>query len=208
LIIEELNRGNAPAIFGDIFQLLDRKDGVSEYGINNAEIADKVYNDKNHLVKIPKNLFLLATMNTSDQNVFTIDTAFKRRWKMKNVPSDIKKCTFASEKIGDTNISWEVFLDSINPLIVKCGEGNIGSEDKRIGAYFVRLNELKDRDLFAEKVLMYLWNDAFRYNHDKVFKEEYKTLEEVIKGFKEKGFDIFVNDVKFSSISSTSVSDN
>lgn len=208
LVIEELNRGNAPAIFGEIFQLLDREDGVSEYGINNTDIAQIVYGDENHLVKIPKNLFILATMNTADQNVFTLDTAFKRRWKMQNVPSDIKSCTFASEKIGDTDISWEMFLDTVNPIIIECGEGNIGSEDKRLGAYFVRLNELRNRDFFSEKVLMYLWNDAFKYNHEKVFKEEYKTLEEVIKGFKKSGFEIFAKDVKFSSLLSTIVANN
>lgn len=208
LVIEELNRGNAPAIFGEIFQLLDREEGVSEYGINNADIAEIVYGDKNHLVKIPSNLFILATMNTADQNVFTLDTAFKRRWKMQNVPSVIEDCTYASEKIGDTDVSWAMFIETVNPIIVECGEGNIGSEDKRLGSYFVKLNELKNRDFFSEKVLMYLWNDAFKYNHEKVFKEQYKTLEEVIKGFKKNGFEIFAKDVNFSSLLSTKVADN
>lgn len=208
LVIEELNRGNAPAIFGEIFQLLDREDGISEYGINNTDIARIVYGDENHLVKIPRNLFILATMNTADQNVFTLDTAFKRRWKMQNVPSVIEDCSYASEKIGDTDISWAMFLEAVNPIIVECGEGNIGSEDKRLGAYFVKLNELQNRDFFSEKVLMYLWNDAFKYNHEKVFKEQYKTLEEVIKGFRKDGFDIFAKDVKFSSLLSTIVANN
>ena len=87
LVIEELNRGNAPAIFGEIFQLLDRKDeeeypaeevGESEYGISNYEVAKEVYGDEKHQVRIPSNMFILATMNTADQNVFTLDTAFQR----------------------------------------------------------------------------------------------------------------------------------
>jgi len=80
LIIEEINRGNAPAIFGDIFQLLDRnKDGASEYEITNNDVANIIYGDKNHKVSIPSNMSILCTMNTSDQNVFTLDTAFQRR---------------------------------------------------------------------------------------------------------------------------------
>lgn len=95
LIIEEINRGNAPAIFGEVFQLLDRKSeirdfdddgypiGTSEYGITNANIAKIVYGDSKHKVRIPSNLSILGTMNTSDQNVFTLDTAFQRRWEMR-----------------------------------------------------------------------------------------------------------------------------
>ena len=93
LIVEEINRGNAPAIFGEIFQLLDRKDedeidengeilykkGTSEYGITNANIARIVYGDENHKVRIPANMSILGTMNTSDQNVFTLDTAYLRK---------------------------------------------------------------------------------------------------------------------------------
>ena len=95
LVIEEINRGNAPAIFGEVFQLLDRKViasekyddgmpiGTSEYGITNANIAKIVYGDSKHKVKIPSNLSIIGTMNTSDQNVFTLDTAFQRRWEMR-----------------------------------------------------------------------------------------------------------------------------
>ncbi len=200
LIIEELNRGNAPAIFGEIFQLLDRNDGVSEYGINNADIAKEVYGDETALVKIPSNLFILATMNTADQNVFTLDTAFKRRWRMKNVVSEVEKCSFANDIICDSNITWATFLNTINPLIIENGENNIGTEDKRLGAYFVKLQELKNREYFSEKVLMYLWNDAFKYDHDKIFKDEYKTLDELLVGFKTKGFKVFADGVRFQTI--------
>lgn len=113
LIVEEINRGNAPAIFGEIFQLLDRKDedeidengeilykkGTSEYGITNANIARIVYGDENHKVRIPANMSILGTMNTSDQNVFTLDTAFQRRWIMRMIPNSFKNHRFADNKI-------------------------------------------------------------------------------------------------------------
>lgn len=198
LIIEELNRGNAPAIFGEVFQLLDRIDGVSEYGINNADIALKVYGDANHQVRLPKNLFILATMNTADQNVFTLDTAFQRRWRMRGITNDISKCIFGDNLICGSNVSWKSFLDTINDKIIELGEGSISSEDKRLGAYFVQQNELADIDVFSEKVLMYLWNDAFKYDHDKVFKSQYKTLEQLICGFKSTLFGIFNDNIVFS----------
>ena len=86
LVIEEINRGNAPAIFGEIFQLLDREsDGTSSYKITNYNIASEVFGNKETPVFIPSNLSILATMNTADQNVFTLDTAFQRRWDMKMI---------------------------------------------------------------------------------------------------------------------------
>ncbi len=200
LVIEELNRGNAPAIFGEVFQLLDRVDGVSEYGISNADIAFEVYGDKNVQVKIPKNLFILATMNTADQNVFTLDTAFKRRWRMRSVVSDISKCGFAKDCICGSTITWKCFLDTVNPLIIEQSVRNLGSEDKRLGAYFVKMQELASKEYFSEKVLMYLWNDAFKYDHKDIFDEKYKTLDDLIDGFKKIGFKVFANDVKFQTL--------
>lgn len=195
LIIEEINRGNAPAIFGDTFQLLDRKNGVSVYPISNEEIAKVVYkgeysNDVS-LVSLPANLFLVATMNTADQNVFTLDTAFKRRWTMKSIPNDIEKCAYSSSLICGKSITWGSFVKTINKVIVDFSHDTIGNEDKRLGAYFISEEELNDVSLFAEKVLMYLWNDAFKFNKERVFKTEYQTVEELIDGFKESYFDIF-----------------
>ncbi|MDO4362885.1 MAG: AAA family ATPase [Clostridia bacterium] len=200
LIIEEINRGNAPAIFGEIFQLLDRKDnGQSEYGINNLDIAKEVYGDEQHLVKIPSNLSLLATMNTADQNVFTIDTAFKRRWEMKCIKNDIKNSKQAGINICGRNTTWGSFAVKINEKIIDLGEGNLSSEDNRLGSYFASKKELNNSQLFAEKVLMYLWNDAFKYDRDKVFKNEYKTLEQLIDGFETKAFDVFVDSFEFDN---------
>lgn len=197
LIIEELNRGNAPAIFGEIFQLLDRTNGESDYGITNADIAREVYGDPEQPVKLPSNLFVLATMNTADQNVFTLDTAFKRRWRMKSIPNKVSGCDYATKSICGTDVTWGGFLNTINPMIVEISESSIGNEDKRLGAYFVQEAELGDIDLFSEKVLMYLWNDAFKYDREKVFKPEYKTLEALIDAFKEKKFGAFSDKVVF-----------
>jgi hypothetical protein len=197
LIIEEINRGNAPAIFGDIFQLLDRKNGESEYGISNSDIAEKVYDDPNHLVKIPANLYLLATMNTADQNVFTLDTAFKRRWTMRSIPNDFSQCHLSGISICGSGITWRAFAEAINGLIIELSDENLGGEDKRLGAYFVSAEELRDRTAFSEKVLMYLWNDAFKYDHDKVFRTDYKTLEQLLHGFEQSLFDVFVDGIAF-----------
>jgi 5-methylcytosine-specific restriction protein B len=123
LVIEEITRGNAAAIFGDIFQLLDRKvDGESEYIINNADIAEKVYGDKTHAITIPKNLTLLATMNTSDQNVFPLDNAFKRRWELKMIDNKFTDGDDLRNEpiiINDHEaIRWEDFMTIVNDEIL------------------------------------------------------------------------------------------
>lgn len=202
LVIEEINRGNAPAIFGEVFQLLDREDGTSEYGINNFDIAKCVYGagKEEEEIKIPSNLTILATMNTADQNVFTLDTAFKRRWSMRNIENNISACKHANNQICGTAVTWGFFATKINNLIIDIGEGNLSSEDNRLGAYFVKADDLLDERAFAEKVLMYLWNDAFKYDHDKVFKPEYRTLEELLKGFYTVKFDIFLSHLDFNTV--------
>lgn len=183
LIVEEINRGNAPAIFGEVFQLLDRTNGESEYGISNADIAKAVYGKPEKKVKIPSNLYVLATMNTADQNVFTLDTAFKRRWSMESIPNDFTECWFGSEPVCGSQITWESFATTINQKIIEFRTGSIGNEDMRLGAYFVKAEELKDDKAFAEKVLMYLWNDAFKYEHDKIFAEDITSLDVLLEEF-------------------------
>lgn len=202
LVIEEINRGNAPAIFGEVFQLLDRENGVSEYGINNFDIAKCIYGSEGaeEEIKIPRNLTILATMNTSDQNVFTLDTAFKRRWILRSIENNILACDHADKKICETTITWGYFATRINDVIIDLGEGNLSSEDNRLGAYFVNADDLQDEKLFAEKVLMYLWNDAFKYDRDKVFKPEYRTLEELLKGFYIHKFGVFLSQLGFNDV--------
>ncbi len=217
LIVEEINRGNAPAIFGDIFQLLDRDEsGSGAYEITNADIADRVYmrGQETKKIKLPSNLYIFATMNTSDQNVFTLDTAFQRRWNMRMVENDVFKSKIAQKPILDTNVKWANFADAINNLIIAKNVGMTSSEDKRIGAYFVTERDLKffttedgitqeeadDRNHnFPEKVLKYLWDDAFKFTRDEVFKSEYDSLEKLIKAFEtaqgDKRFRIFADDI-------------
>lgn len=209
LVIEEINRGNAPAIFGEIFQLLDRKTEddnkykkcTSEYGITNSNIANEVYGDQNVKVRIPANLSIIGTMNTSDQNVFTLDTAFQRRWIMRMIPNSFSGHKFAKNKILDTDVSWQQFCEAINEEILR--RNNVtSSEDKRLGAYFVSSDDLICRSIpdgctekekiniqhmnarFAEKVLKYLWDDAFKFSHADTFDtKKYKSLEKVVEGF-------------------------
>ena len=187
LVIEEINRGNAPAVFGEIFQLLDRKDALkypgeedeSEYGISNYDIAKEVYDgNANHLVRIPSNLTLLATMNTSDQNVFTLDTAFQRRWDMRHVPNKFTD-GHALDLIEGTNISWGSFAYVINDLIIEVNTEMGGAGDKRLGAYFIKLNELSNTS-FSEKVLKYLWDDAFKMDKQVIFDKKMTSLEKVL----------------------------
>lgn len=181
LIIEELNRGNAPAIFGEVFQLLDRDDnGESEYSISNFDIAREIFNDKEHKIRIPSNLWIIATMNTSDQNVFTLDTAFQRRWEMKHIMNNISSSDLAKKKIAESEISWESFATTVNDLIIKDNDGASSSEDKRLGAYFVSASELKNKELFTEKVFKYLWDDVFKLNRETFFKESFNSFDEVL----------------------------
>ena len=183
LVIEEINRGNAPAIFGDIFQLLDRNDdGSGKYHISNYDMAKVVYGDE--IIKMPANLTLLATMNTSDQNVFTLDTAFQRRWEMHLIKNDVYKADHADEKIGGSEISWGRFADVTNMEIIRFGEETGSSEDKRLGAYFAKLSELS-KDKFPEKVLKYLWDDAFKMDHYTYFNESISSVDGIIDVFRE-----------------------
>jgi len=207
LVIEELNRGNAPAIFGEVFQLLDRKKeeiegtadiqiGESSYGITNTYVAEAVYGTPEHLVFIPSNLSIVATMNTSDQNVFTLDTAFQRRWRMRMIENNIKDAAHARKQILDTSVTWGQFNTAINQLILEANSRLSSSEDKRLGAYFVTPSEIefstspdplesnKQNSRFPEKVLKYLWDDAFKFSRGVIFNDEaYKSLEDIIKTF-------------------------
>lgn len=248
LIIEEINRGNAPAIFGEVFQLLDRKVeirdidddgfpvGTSEYGITNMNIAEEMYGKerKTDKVRIPSNLSIIGTMNTSDQNVFTLDTAFQRRWDMRLIENDFENVdpTLANAEILDTTVTWRNFCVEINRIVVGNSARMTSAEDKRLGAYFVHLRDLKFNDAmgdlkeydalrkkeskgtltpeektqiavirdamrqnrkFPEKVIKYLWDDAFKFNREVIFEvTEYQSLEQVIRAFMyAKGLDRF-----------------
>jgi len=243
LIIEEINRGNAPAIFGEVFQLLDRKVemqdgddgfpvGTSEYGITHKYMAEFIYGNPAHKVRIPSNLSIIGTMNTSDQNVFTLDTAFQRRWQMRLIENnfDNVRPSLADAEILDTDVTWKRFCETVNNIIVGNKAKMASAEDKRLGVYFVhendltfdsralpsvghatllieynsllgserlgtitaeqksRLKEIREavmhNRLFPEKVIKYLWDDAFKFNPEALFDTDgMDNLEKVIRTF-------------------------
>ena len=202
LVIEELNRGNAPSIFGDIFQLLDRRDGTSVYNITNVNIQkyleDENPNYKFDYIKLPSNLSIFATMNTSDQNVFTLDTAFKRRWKFEKLKNSFNDDhPYSSKLIPGMDIDWKRFCESINNLILESKDEITNSEDKQIGVYFVEENMLRmenvksielQRKEFAYKLFEYLWDDVFKYSRDTLFKGA-KSLDDLIDRYVKQGED-------------------
>lgn len=210
LVIEELNRGSAASIFGDLFQLLDRKNGVSEYAILNVNILEYLrkqfkgqYNFNE--IKLPGNLSIFATMNTSDQNVFTLDTAFKRRWKFKKLLNKFNaNHRFKDKYIPGANITWEYLVTSINEYILEVGEG-LNSEDKQLGVYFVDEKGMRQEtvnksspeeiDDFAYKVLEYLWDDVAKFGRNKWFDSDIKSLDELVEEYKKRGLEVFAHDI-------------
>ncbi len=214
LVIEELNRGSAPSIFGDIFQLLDRKNGISEYPITNINIIDYLNKefDGQFLfkdIKLPGNLFIYATMNTSDQNVFTLDTAFKRRWEFEKLINEFKddhefKGMYIPSLIS-LNVTWEELVNAINEYMLELTD-NLNNEDKQIGVYFVdktgmrkeeaSLSSEEDTKKFAYKVLEYLWDDVSKFARDKWFKEDIKSLDQLVEEYLKSGTEVFSDGVK------------
>ena len=178
LIIEEINRGNCAQIFGDLFQLLDRdENGGSEYPIK-ADSDLKMYLEgelgighdgiKDGELCLPSNLYIWATMNTSDQSLFPIDSAFKRRWDWEYEPIKYKNTDWVIE-IGDNKYSWTSFQRIINDKIFEA----TSSEDKMLGDYFVKpCNNVITEKQFINKVLFYLWNDVCKDGDGDIFRTE------------------------------------
>lgn len=209
LIIEEINRGNCAQIFGDLFQLLDRKNGESEYPVDadssladylQTALADSKRDDiptevKNGTkLKLPPNLYIWATMNTSDQSLFPIDSAFKRRWewkymKIKNEGKDWKIDVRLKDANGEEKlVDWWDFIHKVNDIIASM----TSSADKQLGYFFCKPdkktperaellnneNDLISVDTFVSKVLFYLWNDVFKdYGFDDASLFQYKDNE-------------------------------
>lgn len=171
LVIEEINRGNCAQIFGDLFQLLDRDEhGNSLYTIKAdtdlhnylvGKLGENNLGIRNGELRIPGNLSILATMNTSDQSLFPMDSAFKRRWEWEYVPIDLtnQKSQFVIT-IGDKKYKWISFLGKANERIHKLSE----SEDKQMGNFFIKRDI--DVDDFKSKVMFYLWSEVCKeYEH-------------------------------------------
>ncbi len=178
LIIEEINRGNCAQIFGDLFQLLDREDdGYSEYAVRadkdlqkhickalaDAEIEDYPKVKSGEELILPKNLYIRATMNTSDQSLFPIDSAFKRRWDWKYVPI-AKGCDNGTElnwliDADGAKYDWWTFISTINKHVFD----TTNSEDKQLGFFFCKAKDnIISAETFVGKVIFYLWNDVFK----------------------------------------------
>lgn len=235
LVIEEINRGNAAAIFGDTFQLLDRlktgetdslgndpantavntfTEGWSQYFVQNADVnayirgtensiqIGNIRFDSNTAIRLPPNLSILATMNTSDQNVFTLDNAFQRRFDMELVRNefDLTKPAVKTQyeaEIDDTGIKWGQFWGWINAKITATLKGLSSTEDKRLGVWFVsNVGGFIDDKVFAEKVLKFLWDDVFKFKRPQIFAKDVDTLEKLINFFEnppegKERFDVF-----------------
>lgn len=187
LIIEELNRGNAPAIFGEIFQLLDRNDdGKSKYSIYNRDISMALYDEPNKPIELPSNLTIVATMNTSDQNVFTMDTAFQRRWQMEHIPNKFDfKTAHVNKNLPNSKISWGAFAQTVNKKMHTVNSGFGSTDDKSLGVYFATDNDLDNAERFAEKVLKYLWDDAFKLGRQVLFNDCSQGLSAVIEAYED-----------------------
>ena len=215
LIIEEINRGNSAAIFGDLFQLLDRDEtGRSIFEVSNRELAEYVYSnpdDKNPpesrmpmQVYIPSNLTIVATMNTADQNVCPLDTAFQRRWHMLFINNDFNGVEPGIQKqcdahVLDTGVSWKKFCEVINEKILIDGRTVRSTEDKCLGVFFMRAAYFSDEAteslpgiiprfadnskvaLFVGKVIKYLWDDVFRLSRNAIFEDA--KFDDVVQKF-------------------------
>lgn len=212
LVIEEINRAPAAAVFGEIFQLLDREpNGESTYSINLSDL-DMIQHIESEtglaldkgMLKIPSNLSLLATMNSSDQAVMPLDTAFKRRWNFRYIPLDFdnsytksgKACsdgvlfiqdeTSIDEAPQEKQISWKDFAVAINEILTENGI----PEDKHLGPFFLSNNELttKNRsESLTGKLFMYLWDDVLRHGmSDLVFSSEINTYGQLIRHYQSK----------------------
>lgn len=199
LVIEEINRGNAPAIFGDLFQLLDRNErGWSTYTVASSQLAEFVYGNSTMPIRIPPNMKIVATMNTADQNVFTLDTAFQRRWSMQMIDNDFTRSPYALNPILDTSVTWRKFCEVFNQRILEHGMYEHSTSDKRMGVFFVSAVELGfpaqansidgfssfNRVPFCDKVLKYLWDDAFKFNRSEIFRDSAgKSFEDIAYDF-------------------------
>lgn len=222
LIIEEINRANVAAVFGDIFQLLDMDEkGVSEYPIQASEdmkeyLATELGGlpDDFEQIRIPDNMFIWATMNSADQGVFPMDTAFKRRWDFTYLGIDDSEEELIGKYVilGSENkqkVEWNKLRKAINTFLAK----QRVNEDKQLGPYFISRNvvipkegDMIDREkfirTFKSKVIMYLFEDAARQKRSSLFEgcfENSTRYSEICKEFDEKGIGIFNHDIQIDS---------
>lgn len=213
LLVEEINRAKVAAVFGEVFQLLDRNEnGESDYEIAASEEIKKYLSRPDVLggveadyakLKIPNNMYIWATMNSADQGVFPMDTAFKRRWSFEYIGIDKHDDEVKSIiKIAGQTFDWNTIRKAINEKMSKLRV----NEDKLLGPYFVseqyfNLDENNDKandnlvSVFKNKVLMYLFEDACKQKLQNMFEGcDYSRYSKVCDAFDEKGFEIFGKD--------------
>lgn len=227
LILEEMSRANCASVFGDIFQLLDRDEkGESEYPINHLQLSNYLHkklgeshswNKYQSKIYIPRNLYLISTMNTSDQNVFVMDTAFKRRFLMKYVPTtiDSSKNQFSLPYSDTETMEWNDFVKTVNDYIVD-DKGLQLSEDKQLGQFFMKGKNQKRNDdsiqeestpyfaknfeTYKDKVLYYLYHDVEKasYHTEKcLFNENIKSFGDLYqKATAKNHYDIYSKEFK------------
>lgn len=198
LIIEEINRANAAAVFGEIFQLLDRENGTSNYKVILSEEAMYYLKDtlgeRYEIIKdgifLPANLYIWATMNSADQGVFPMDAAFKRRWSFEYLPLNANSaaCDGVDIIFCGKFYSWNSFREIINGHLI----ANNIPEDRLIGPFFLSQKELADADSVKNKLLLYLRDDVLRHNHKKLFVDD--TFSEIISQY-DNGISVFVTEV-------------
>jgi len=199
LIIEELNRSAAAAVFGEIFQLLDRKKGISEYRVRLSDeamawisesLADPAHDitrkdiEQNGIF-IPANLYLWATMNSADQGVFPLDTAFKRRWQVKYLPLNANENKLAGIVLdfGGVVYQWNYLRKAINNYLTNVAGV---AEDRLIAPFFLSLEELFDpataMEVFKNKLLLYLKDDVLRHKKG-FFNQDNLTISAISDNF-------------------------
>ena len=223
LVIEEINRANPAAVFGDVFQLLDRKeDGTSEYEVavpvemrnylnvflpeyaTTANFSDpkKLLSEQARLkaecerLRLPSNMYIWATMNSADQGVFPMDTAFKRRWDFRYMGIDDGSSVVEQYLVPlaghSVPVSWDKLRRGINHVLMEAGV----NEDKLLGPFFISPSRLKDAerftDTFQDKVLLYLFEDAAKTKKSEVFKRDgVFTYSQICADFRDKGESAF-----------------
>lgn len=218
LIIEEINRAEVAAVFGDIFQLLDRgDDNSSEYFIQTSEDLRNYLAKSDVLggrpenyeqIKIPDNMFIWATMNSADQGVYPMDTAFKRRWDFKYIGINEKEEEIKNNvvNLGDKTISklinWNNLRVAINNKLSAIGI----NEDKLLGPYFlsnkiigqISIDPEQFKNAFKDKVIMYLFEDVAKYKRDEIFNKNVvnnKCYSDIKDKFDTFGIKIFCDEI-------------